>query len=161
MSNNCDCKIVFTYTKKYGAPDHGMKNSLMYTTLKSMKARCFSSNKPSDIRNYRGRGIGICEQWVDSFLKFYQDMGEKPSKEYSIDRIDNDKSYCPHNCRWATPKQQRENSRVVHKPKVIRRYKYVYIEFNGKKINLGKFENIVNIDYLLENSKFEIYDTFI
>lgn len=86
-----------------------MKGTHMYETWKTMKARCFSSTKHDYVKYYQSKGIGICEQWVDSFLIFYSDMGDKPSPSHSIDRMDGDKGYCPHNCRWATKREQTLN----------------------------------------------------
>lgn len=47
--------------------------------------------------------------WQDDFVRFAQDIGERPSPLYSLDRIDNDGNYEPGNVRWATMKQQNEN----------------------------------------------------
>lgn len=57
---------------------------------------------------YGGRGITVCEHW-NTFQNFVQDMGERPSKSHSLDRINNDGNYEPGNVRWATPKEQRNN----------------------------------------------------
>ena len=71
---------------------------------------------------YGGKGIAVCERWRSSFENFLADMGRKPSKSHSIDRIDNDRGYEPANCCWADKKQQSRNRSCV-----------VLIEKNGIK----------------------------
>lgn len=82
--------------------------SRTYVSWTSMIGRCHSKSCRSYSR-YGGRGITVCERWRHSFTAFLSDMGERPGREYSIDRIDNNQGYYPGNCRWATRGQQSVN----------------------------------------------------
>ena len=88
----------------------------LYTTWCAMKARCHNSNA-TEYKNYGGRGITVCTEWRLSFETFIKDMGERPSTNHTLDRIDNDGIYCKENCRWATWKQQQENRDMSYRNK--------------------------------------------
>lgn len=88
----------------------GDVGSKTYVAWRAMKQRCYDENNIS-FKFYGGRGIIVCDRWLNSFESFLADMGEAPEGK-SLDRYpDNDGSYAIDNCRWATAKQQAENRR--------------------------------------------------
>lgn len=80
-----------------------------YQAWASARYRCSSSPTNPDKHRYWDRGIRFCKRWDDSFLAFLSDMGRRPDPKRSLDRINNDGSYEPGNCRWATSKEQANN----------------------------------------------------
>lgn len=84
-----------------------------YQVWNQMKFRCLNPNA-TGYKNYGGRGIAVCAEWRASFDVFLRDMGPRPSKQHTLDRVDVNKGYEPGNCRWATQKIQCRNTRVNH-----------------------------------------------
>lgn len=97
---------------------HGGYQSPTYWSWAAMKSRCY---KKSDVgyRNYGGRGIKVCPEWLDNFEKFLEDMGERPENT-SLDRVDVNGGYCKENCRWASRSLQSFNRRKSTKNKTGR-----------------------------------------
>jgi len=85
------------------------KISPTYEAWCSMKTRCYNP-RSANYKYYGARGISVCDRW-DLFDNFLSDMGERPSPDLSLDRINNELGYFPENCRWATRSEQRRNQR--------------------------------------------------
>jgi len=112
---------------------HGMNQTKEWYAWNHIKRRCLNPNYQYYYR-YGGRGIKICDRWLNSFQNFFDDMGYAPSKKHSIDRLDNNKDYEPSNCRWATEIEQQNN-----------RTNNVRVEYNGETKTLSEWSRILNI----------------
>lgn len=87
---------------------HGRYGTPEYRAWDAMKQRC-TNPRARGYDGYGGRGIAVCDRWTYSFENFYADMGDRPTPEHSLDRIDNERGYEPDNCRWATRSEQQRN----------------------------------------------------
>ena len=106
---------------------HGKTSTVEFQCWVRMRNRC-QSVKNQNYESYGGRGIEVCERW-DKFENFLEDMGERPSKDYSLDRIDVNGDYCLENCRWATYNVQSGNTRK----NLNRQYTGVRLAESGKR----------------------------
>lgn len=111
VTTSCGCYRVGRLKK------HGLSTSNEYTIWHDIRRRCKKENN-INYAGYGGRGIGVCERWdnENGFMNFYDDMGKRPSKKHSIDRIDNSKGYSKENCRWTddiTQANNRRGNRVI------------------------------------------------
>lgn len=114
---------------------HGMYRTKEYRTWIAIRARCYNPNTRA-YAYYGGRGISVCDTWRRSFDAFLSDVGVAPHPRASLDRIDNNGDYCPDNVRWATPKQQMNNTRAN-----------VRVSFRGGHHTLAEIAAIAQIPY--------------
>ncbi len=117
--------------------EHGMTGTPEHSAWINMKQRV----KRID---YIKRNIKCCELFENSFLAFYLEVGDRPSAEMSIDRIDNDKGYEPGNIRWATPKEQSNNTS-----------KCKLITYNGETMNIKQWSEKIGIPYVTLQRRFK------
>lgn len=133
-TSSCGCLIKDVISDihfKHG--ESGKSKTVEYETWKSIKARCYNIKNEHYI-DYGGRGITMCDEWINSFDVFLADMGRRPSPKHSIDRIENDKGYYKENCRWATRKEQSNNRR-----------NNVFLTFNNQTLSINEWAKKTNI----------------
>lgn len=131
------CNLIYNKTKSCGCihkentiracttHGHSSKGNKTheYLAWRSIKDRCYNVNNPQ-YKDWGGRGIRVCDRWLESFENFFEDMGLKPTSKHSIDRWpNNDGNYEPGNCRWGTIPEQNRGRRSNR-----------WIEFNGKRL---------------------------
>lgn len=130
---SCGCSNSRNGYKGNGSIIKAFKSE--YQSYSSMKQRCFNVKNDSYHR-YGGRGITVCQRWKDSFKSFIDDMSSKPDKSYSLERIDVNGNYCPENCKWATQKEQCNNTRRSLKEIDLQKSK-IYNAIKDIEVNLS------------------------
>jgi len=111
-TKSCGCNKVET-GKRVGlmSKKHGQSRTPLYKVYHDMKSRCSNSNH-SEYHNYGGRGITVCDLWMNDFMEFYNwAVSSGYKKGLDIDRRDNNKGYSPNNCRWVPRVVNRNNQR--------------------------------------------------
>lgn len=133
-TTSCGCFQKEEASKRFST--HGMTKTRLYKTYFNMKQRCLDQSNKS-YHNYGGRGIKICEEWMESFLNFANwALSNGYSDSLTLDRIDVNGDYCPENCRWATIKEQSNNQR-----------KTIWVEILGNKKSLKEWTNFMEWPY--------------
>ena len=108
--------------------NHRTGKTRLYRIWGDMKQRCYNENN-SSFKNYGGRGIGICDEWKQSYIKFKEwALQNGYDDNLTIERINVNGSYCPENCKWATQLEQANNTRANR-----------MITFNGETLTLAQW----------------------
>lgn len=129
------CKCI--HKKRIGASNSKPnRNTEIYSKWCSMKSRCYNQNEKS-FEHYGGRGITICDEWLDDFNSFYEwSVQNGWEKGYSIERKNVDGNYCPENCCWIPLNKQAANKRNTF-----------YVELNGEVKRLKEWCEIYELNY--------------
>jgi hypothetical protein len=114
---------------------HRMSRTTEYNTWIKIRDRC---KNPRNVKfsDYGGRGISVCERWDASFEAFFSDIGPKPHRDWSLDRIDNNGDYEPGNCRWASTSTQARNRRTTR-----------MVEYDGRQMPLVDACQLAGVNY--------------
>lgn len=119
-------------TAGFQVKKHGMTGTPEHRIWAGMRKRCFTQSY-KEYHLYGGRGITICERWAE-FENFFADMGLRPSTSHSLDRIDSDGNYEPSNCRWATDREQSNNTS-----------RNVWVSFNGSRYSVAQLSRATGV----------------
>ncbi len=140
VQNQKRCRFCFYKDKTI----HGGSGTPEYQAWKHIKERCYDKTDRM-YPNYGGRGISMCDRWLgeNGVVNFINDVGKRPSKKYSIDRIDVNKNYEPDNCKWSTRKEQNNNKTNT-----------IYIEYKGVKLNLAQWAEKTGMRYSLLSDRY-------
>lgn len=112
---------------------HSLSRTRIYRTWRNIKNRCKNLNG-KDFNRYGGRGIDICNEWLNYDIFYDWAMANGYKENLTIDRIDNNKGYEPSNCRWATMEEQSQNTSKV-----------ISITYNNETHSLSKWARITGI----------------
>lgn len=115
---------------------HGETETPLYKIWSDIKKRCNNPNSKA-YRNYGARGIKISQEWENDYLTFKADIGERPSPDHEIDRIDNDGDYRKGNCRWVTHTENMKNTRAA-----------IRVDYRGRKMPLKDVSELSGVPYL-------------
>ena len=123
---------------------HGLSETVEYKTWLNIKGRCYNLNE-KHYKDYGGRGIKVCDRWLESFEAFLEDVGKRPEGKYSLDRKNNNGDYCKENCRWATDLEQANNKR-----------NNVVIEHDGLKMTITQWANKLEVDRTILSRRYNL-----
>lgn len=132
---------------------HGLSKTRLHKEWRGILHRC-KNQSASHYEYYGGKGITVCEQWVNNFVNFYNwAINNGYDDSLTLDRIDNNKGYSPYNCRWVTHKINCRNRGLrkgnktgytgVAERKIKSGVRYrAFIVIDNQNISLGHYDTI-------------------
>ena len=109
--NTMSCGCLWKEVSQKIKTKHGLRNTRLYGIWSGIRKRTLNENC-KDYKNYGGRGIYICKEWLDDFKAFYEwAISNGYKNNLTIERINVNGNYEPNNCKWATHKEQSQNTR--------------------------------------------------
>lgn len=142
---------VTTCGCRKGRITHGESRSRLYPVWSNMRSRC-NNPKNREYHRYGGRGIEVCDKWLNDFQAFYDWAmmngydETAPRGHCTLDRINNDGNYCPENCRWTTARVQANNTRRTR-----------FIELNGERHSVTEWARRLGVNQSTLNMRLNKY----
>ena len=134
--NTKSCGCLISETTKQVHSTHGKSKTRLYCIYNNMKQRCYNPNN-TRYKQYGGRGIKICDEWLDDFMNFYNWAMENGYQDnLTIDRIEGNDIYKPSNCRWVGNKTQQNNLRTN-----------TYLKYNGETKTIAEWCRVLYLNY--------------
>lgn len=131
-TKSCGCLQKEVTSKTFTR--HGQRHTRLYKIWEDMKKRCYNTNCKV-FNHYGGRGITVCQEWLDDFMNFYNwAIANGYNDSLTIDRINFNGNYESSNCRWVDMKTQARNTRHCH-----------YVEYKGIKKPISEWCEELNI----------------
>ena len=118
---------------------HNKRFSPEYNSWFIMKQRCYNPNASSYIY-YGGKGIKVCDEWLNDFQQFYEDMGPRPNDNWGLTRKNREDDFSPSNCEWAPPQRRRPS-------------KY-FLTYNDETYSLKEWAEKTNVPYQTIRNRF-------
>jgi hypothetical protein len=119
---------------------HGKTKTAEWSAWLAMRQRCQNPGN-CNFPRYGARGIKVCDRW-QKFENFLADVGVRPTKDHSIDRINNEGGYEPSNVRWATRSEQQHNKRTTRlNPEAVK-----VIRAMASRIRQGLLADLYSVD---------------
>ena len=145
--NKNDCGCIFKKKQAEKSATHGMSGTRIHRIWLGMSQRCYIESA-SGYKNYGGRGIKVCDEWLNKengFVNFYNwSIKNEYDNNLTIERKNVNGNYEPDNCRWATMKEQANNKRNTR-----------YVTIDNETHSVSEWSEITGLSYMILNERYE------